>query len=143
VYFASLVSLVISICSAHAHDAAAPRSRTASMEASYASGFYDSIRTGTLALNYSDNGSPYSLTLSVRRRKLTARVWQAEESRCGNTIYARLSVPNESRSTSLELRDYSAIRCRLYVKHAWRAVISTSEPDGSESRMELEGDPSQ
>ncbi len=141
-YFASLVSLLLSIGSAHAYDAGVPQFRTASMEASYASGFYDSIRTGTLTLNYSENGSPNSLTLSVQGRKLTARVWKAEEGRCGNRIFARLSVPNEHRATNLELRDYSAIRCRLYVKHAWRAVILTSEPDGSESRLEMEGDPS-
>ncbi len=136
-----LAAIAISFGTAHAQDATQEKTRYATMEATYASGFYQPTRAGALALTYAEDGSPYSLTLSVQGRKLTARVWQADASPCGDRIYARLNIPDDNMITDLVLTDYSNVRCRLYVKHKWHAAVGTREANGSESRLELEGDP--
>lgn len=120
---------------------AAPPTRHALMEATYASGFYEPTRGGSLELTYTEDGSPWSLTLAVPGRKLTARVWQASPSRCGDRIHARLAVPDEDTATDIELIDFTTVRCRLYVKHRWHATVDTRETDGSESKLVMEGDP--
>lgn len=115
--------------------------RYATMETTFATGFYEPSRSATLAVSYNEDGSPQRITLAVSGRKFTADVWRTYNSRCGNRIDARLSVPNYRVSTNLDLLDYFSVRCRIYAKHKWRARVNTWEADGSESRLELEGDP--
>ena len=115
--------------------------RVAQMEASYASGFYQPVRSGTLAVESSSDGRPTALVLSVPGRKLRARVWRFRQGRCGDQIEARLAVPDEGRSTDLSLVDYTVGSCDIYVKQPWHARVRTREPDGSGSELWLEGDP--
>jgi hypothetical protein len=114
----------------------------AAMEVVYASGFYNSMRSGTLALNFLDGESaPSSMTLSVEGRKLKANLTGVRYGNCGDKYTARLNIPNERTATDFELLDYSQVRCRLYVKDKWHATISTRESDGSVSRVQMTGTP--
>ena len=116
--------------------------RSAEMEVTYASGFYSTARTGTLSLDTRDGESaPSSMTFTVEGRKLQARLTKVQEGRCGDLYQARLNVPNDRLVTDLELIDYSQVRCRLFVKHKWHATVTSREPDGSISKMDMEGDP--
>lgn len=119
---------------------ATPQVRYANLETTYASGFYEPTRSAVLALTLED-GHAVSLTLTAEGRKLTARVWQTQATRCGDRYYARLSVPDERISTDIRLTDYTNVRCRLWVKNKWHATVKTQEPGGDESRLELEGTP--
>ncbi len=116
--------------------------KAANMEVVYASGFYSTARSGTLALNYKGSDTlPSSITLTVEGRKLQANLTRIRPGNCGDRYQARLNIPNERLATDLELIDYSNVRCRLYVRHKWNATVTSREPDGSISRMEMEGDP--
>lgn len=116
--------------------------RYAQMEVTYASGFYNTARNGTLSLNTRDGETyPSSMTFTVEGRKLQANLTRTREGRCGDLYQARLNVPNDRLVTELELTDYSHVRCRLFVKHKWHASVTSKEPDGSVSKLEMEGDP--
>jgi len=116
--------------------------KAANMEVVYASGFYSTARSGTLALNFKGNDTlPSSMTLTVEGRKLQANLTRIRPGNCGDRYQARLNIPNERLATDLELIDYSNVRCRLYVRHTWKATVTSREPDGTISKMELEGDP--
>lgn len=114
----------------------------ATMEVIYASGFYSAMRSGTVALNYTDGtAKPDSLTFTVEGRKLKAELTDVRTGRCGDRYVARINIPNERTATDLELIDYTHIRCRLYVKDKWHASITTREADGSISRVQMTGNP--
>lgn len=128
--------------SAHALEALA--SRAATMEVVYASGFYSALRSGILALDQKEGeNQPSSMTFTVAGRKIKANLTAIRYGRCGDLYQARLNVPNERTSTDFVLVDYTNIRCRLYVKDTWHATITTKEPDGSVSKMQLTGSPGQ
>lgn len=137
-----LISFVLLALPLFLNSARASSDVHAAMEVIYASGFYSSMRSGTLALNFKDGeSSPSSLTLTVEGRKLKANLTDIRYGRCGNKYTARLNVPNERTATDFELLDYTEIRCRLYVKDKWHATVTTREADGSISRVQLTGTP--
>lgn len=139
---ATTTALGLSLLSAVALAREFSSQQYAEMEVSYASGFYNEARNGTLSLDTRDGeAQPSSMTFTVEGRKLQARLTKIRMGRCGDLYQARLNVPNDRLVTDLELIDYSQARCRLFVRHKWHASIKSREPDGSISMIEMEGDP--
>lgn len=138
----ALVLPLLTPAPGHAEIFRSDRLRYSRMEVVFASGSYAVSRAAVVALNFGrESGQPESITLSSLGRKLTARIWKTRLSPCGDRYYARLAVPDENIATDLVLSDYSHVRCRIYVRDAWHMKVSTREPDGSLSEMELSGNP--
>ncbi len=129
-------------CLASAEIERADRVRSGYMEVIFASGVYAETRNAVIALNFNEGSTgPASMSFTVQGHEFLAKIWNILPSSCGDRFYARINIAGHSDTTDLELIDYSQVRCRLFAREKWHATVVKREPDGTESKLVLVGNP--
>jgi len=108
-----------------------------------AGGIFNGRRSARIELNYADGeAAPVSITLRVPGMEpAVLPMVKVAPTDCGDHYVAILGDAQSFVTTRLELTDYSTVRCRIFMKYDWQAVILHSDDEGGLSEWLLEGAP--
>ncbi len=107
------------------------------------SGSFDRLSGARVEMNYQDGkAKPVSFTLKVEGSgAVVLPILNVSPSTCGDVYRAAANGSNRMTGISLELVDYSNIKCRIFVANKWHVTVESRDEQRQKSEWKLEGQP--